>query len=152
MLHRFRLWVFLLLLWYHQLKRDFARVATKLSGGMFQILIFHIWFQRLWCWYTKSKISRPDVVALLRYKAHKWSTVIETVKNETIFRKFFFLLYFYQNVTKSRKAIYHSIARNLLYKTVYRSLLNANFFCTKKLKKKISLQFLKIFFLCILVK
>ena len=119
---------------------------------MFQILIFHIWFQRSWCWYTKSKISRPDVAALLRYKAHKWSTVIETVKNETIFYKFFFLLYFYQNVTKSRKAIYHSIALSLLYKMVYGTLPNVKILLTKKLKKKQFPESFEKFFLRILIK
>lgn len=68
-------------------------------------------------------------------------------RNESFYKNFFLFLYFYQNATECKEAIYHSIARNLLYKrqTEVRQML---IFCwQKKFKKqKFTAIFESVFF------
>ena len=79
--------------------------------------------------------------------SHKWPTLIEPMKIRSFFWNFLCILYLCQNLTKSTSAIYHSIARNLLYKILYRPLVGHSIIKTKKFEiQKFTADFQKTFF------
>jgi hypothetical protein len=73
---------------------------------------------------------------LWRNKGHKRTIMIELIKIYSFFWNFLISLYLCQKMAKYISFIYHSIARNLLYKIPYEALAANPIYRKKKSKYK----------------